>query len=234
MFERVIRTSNGTRRRNPRPDLLTDSGYENVKCIQRKKRNGRARTTRPRPRPHPRPPRRCRCFLCYMRLLFCLLSTRRRSDLIYSSVVIFGLRHPDNNCYYCIQRRVFRIDSDLEVSSQLDPLVLLPDVASLCMDYRALKSLFNLIPVTEFRQRFVCRKYHQYHLNCWRFTTVRLMRNFLPCMMELWNNLLSAVFTTNFDKRVFKKRVHSYLKRQKRVTDNVAGVYEKWLPSDFK
>ncbi|GBP47726.1 hypothetical protein EVAR_14257_1 [Eumeta japonica] len=78
----------------------------------------------------------------------------------------------------------------------------------------ALKSLLNFIPVSDYRHRSARRKYHRYHIGGWRSTTVRFIRNFLPHAVWLCDDILSAVFPTNFDKGISKNKAYSYLKGQ--------------------
>ncbi|GBP65412.1 hypothetical protein EVAR_103294_1 [Eumeta japonica] len=115
--------------------------------------------------------------------------------------------------------RATRIVDNPVITGQLDPLDLRRDVASLCVLYRVnyeecSKELFNVIPAADFHHRSVRRKYQQHHLDAWRSTTVRFMRNFLSHAVGFWNDLpniaehekslfmdvVSAFVTTAFTK----------------------------------
>ncbi|GBP66797.1 hypothetical protein EVAR_48205_1 [Eumeta japonica] len=125
------------------------------------------------------------------------------------------------------------------VSSQLYPLGLRRDVASLCRLYRihyeeCSKKLFYLIPNADFRQDSAHR-HHQHHFDGWRYTIVRYMRSIVL-------HALGLSTTLDYYKGVFKKRVSSFLKGRKCTSDsagNQNGGYDGseqvlvYLPTDF-
>ncbi|CAG4975733.1 unnamed protein product [Colias eurytheme] len=120
-----------------------------------------------------------------------------------------------------IQRRAARIIADPRITDKLDPLSLRRDLGSLCIFYRfyygeCSKELFNLIPAAQFHHRTSRHKnlFHPHHLDGWRSTTVRFMRNFLPRTAVLWNKLPKSVFPNSFNMEAFKKRAYDYLKGQ--------------------
>ncbi|CAH2094107.1 unnamed protein product [Euphydryas editha] len=113
-----------------------------------------------------------------------------------------------------VQRRAVRIVDDPILTSDIEPLSLRRDVASLCVLYRLYnglcsEELFEMVPTATFYHRTARHRQgiHAHTLQPQWSRTVRYQRNFLPRTIRLWNELPAEVFPQDYSMGSFKRGV---------------------------
>lgn len=133
-----------------------------------------------------------------------------------------------------IQRRATRIVDDTVLTSDIEPLGLRRDVASLCVFYRLYngvcsEELFDMMPTATFYHRTARHRQgvHPHTLEPNWSRTARFQRNFLPRTIRLWNELPGEVFPGEYNMEFFKRGVNRFLQGRQRVCDasGVANVH---------
>ncbi|CAH2084689.1 unnamed protein product [Euphydryas editha] len=133
-----------------------------------------------------------------------------------------------------VQRRAVRIVDDPILTSDIEPLSLRRDLASLCVLYRLYnglcsEELFEMMPTAAFYHRTARHRQgiHAHTLQPKWSRTVRYQRNFLPRTIRLWNELPAEVFPQDYSMGSFKRGVNRFLKGRQRACDapGVAGVH---------
>lgn len=133
-----------------------------------------------------------------------------------------------------VQKRAVRIVDDPILTSDIEPLSLRRDLASLCVLYRLYnglcsEELFEMMPTATFYHRTARHRQgiHAHTLQPKWSRTVRFQRNFLPRTIRLWNELPAEVFPQCYSMGSFKGGVNRFLKGRQRACDapGVAGVH---------
>ncbi|CAK1593890.1 unnamed protein product [Parnassius mnemosyne] len=131
--------------------------------------------------------------------------TRRRFGLTWNTVPISGQGLPSASSFHLTASSAERFESS---TTEFFPIGLTHwhcvEMLHLCIFYRfyhgeCREELFGLIPAAQFHHRTSRQnsRYHPYHLDDWRSTTVRF-RSFLPRTTSLWNRLPPAIFPDQY------------------------------------